>query len=674
VETPEGRAARGGDPGRREADRALWQSRERLAAIVELVPDGICILGRDGRIIFANAAAEHILGTPRHEMAGRAINDPAWKITTVEEQPFPDEDVPFAQVMRTGGPVHGVELAVERADKTRVILTVNGSPMRNAAGDITGVVLSFSNITTPKRAERALRESEERYRRLVAVCPDAIFINRSNKIVFVNEACLKLFGADRPEQLLGKSPFDFTHPDDHALVRARIRRQLENGEPVALVEERIYRLDGSLITVEVAAAPIIDQGVRSIQAVLRDITERKRAEQERARLEAQMQHAQRLESLGILAGGIAHDFNNLLVGILGNADLALQDLLPQAPARKRVEDIKAAGLRASDLTRQMLAYAGKGKIEVEVLDLNKLIAELAHLLQVAISKKVALKFNFCDRLPAIVGDAAQLQQVLMNLITNASDAIGDTHGTIALATGAVEAGQEYLASEFAAQGLPAGPYVCLEVSDTGCGMDEQTKARIFEPFFTTKFAGRGLGLSAVLGIVRSHSGAIKVHSEPGKGTTFRVLLPCCGKQAEAGRGPAEAQVAAPRGTGLVLVVDDEENMRRVVKMALERAGFKVLTAVDGPEGVKLFREHKDRVVLVILDMTMPRLSGAETCRELRQIRPDVRVLFTSGYNEQEAITGGGEQGLTGFLQKPFRMETLLRKVAEIRRSGTEHPI
>jgi len=375
----------------------------------------------------------------------------------------------------------------------------------------------------------------------------------------------------------------------------------------------------------------------------------------------------------VLAGGIAHDFNNLLVAILGNADLALLDLSPVSPARPMIEDVKMAAIRASELTNQMLAYSGKGRFVVEALDLNELVEEMSHLLRVSISGKTVLNLHLADNLPAVQADASQMRQIVMNLITNAADAVGEKSGVVSISTGAMEASRDYLSETYVNENLPEGYYVYLEVSDTGCGMDEETRAKLFDPFFTTKFAGRGLGMAAVLGIVRAHSGAVKVYSERGKGSTLKVLLPCSEEAIEAlGReGPTEQPGELGRCTGTVLVVEDEDTVRNVAKMMLERAGFDVLTAADGREGVELFREHADRVGAVLLDMTMPGLSGEETFRELRVIRRDVRVILCSGYNEQDVTSRFVGKRLAGFMQKPFELHALIAKVRDV--LGTTGP-
>ncbi|HVB38394.1 MAG TPA: ATP-binding protein, partial [Vicinamibacterales bacterium] len=387
---------------------------------------------------------------------------------------------------------------------------------------------------------------------------------------------------------------------------------------------------------------------------------------ERLRLEAQVQHAQKLESLGVLAGGIAHDFNNLLLGVLGHAGLARMELAPDSPIHSRLAQIELTAQRAAELTNQMLAYSGKGRFVIQPLDLSNLVHEMAHLLHSVISKKAELRFDFADELPAVNGDVSQIRQIVMNLITNASDAIGEENGTITIRTGMVRVDPQYLADTYVNEALPDGPYVFVEVSDTGCGMDAATRARIFDPFFTTKFTGRGLGLAAVLGIVRGHHGAIKVYSEPGLGTTFKVLLPAAAEAALAMNVAAPPREAWHSG-GLVLVVDDEEGVRTVAQGVLERCGFDVLEAGDGHEGVEVFRAHAADIRAVLLDMTMPRMSGVEALREIRQIRRDVPVILSSGYSEADAIDHfrfGGDE-LSGFIQKPYAAAGLVDKLRQV---------
>jgi CheY-like chemotaxis protein len=365
-----------------------------------------------------------------------------------------------------------------------------------------------------------------------------------------------------------------------------------------------------------------------------------------------------------LAGGIAHDFNNLLVGILGNAGLALMELTPESPARYTIEQIEVAGQRAAELARQMLAYSGKGRFVIQRLNLNAVVEEMTHLLQVSIAKNVVLKYNFAPALPAVEADATQLRQVVMNLVVNASEAIGSRSGVITITTGAMHADRSYLNEIYTAPDLPEGDYVYLEIADTGSGMDAETREKVFDPFFTTKFTGRGLGLAAVLGIVRGHQGAIKVYSEPGRGTTFKVLLPCASGDLEANPAPlasSKVETSFPAG-GLVLVIDDDETVRNVTARILREFGLTALLAADGRTGLEMFRRHASEISCVLLDLTMPNPSGEEVFREIRRTKRSVRVILMSGYNEQDATNRFAGKGLAGFLQKPFTPKDLRKKL------------
>ncbi len=401
-----------------------------------------------------------------------------------------------------------------------------------------------------------------------------------------------------------------------------------------------------------------------------EIIERELAEDERRRVQVKLLHAQKLESLGVLAGGIAHDFNNLLVGILGNAGLALAELPEDSPARQTLRDVETAALRASELTRQMLAYAGRGQFVVQPVNLTLLVEEMANLLASAVAKSARLDYVFSRDLPPVEADATQLRQVVMNLITNASEALSSSPGTIRVVTGVMRADRAYLADTHLGAGLPEDEYAYLEVKDDGHGMHPATLARIFDPFFSTKFTGRGLGLAAVLGIVRTHRGAIRVASAPGQGTTIRVLLPVM--PAGTGEVPAQAPVApepevegpAAEG-GTVLIVDDEETVRSVARRMLERAGYRVSVATGGVEAVRMFRAAPDDYDVVLLDLTMPDQGGLVTLAELQRLRPDVRVVLSSGFNAEDTLAQAGGIVPTGFVQKPYRPADL---VAAIRRA------
>ncbi len=389
------------------------------------------------------------------------------------------------------------------------------------------------------------------------------------------------------------------------------------------------------------------------------VVSRKRDEEERLKLEHQMLHTQKLESLGVLAGGIAHDFNNILTAIIGNADLALMRVNKESPAVDNLHRIEQAASRAADLAKQMLAYSGKGKFVVENLDLNRLLEEMLHMLEVSISKNAVLCFKLTKPLPPVEADATQMRQIIMNLLINASEAICDKSGVITIATGYMECDRNYLKDVWLDENLADGLYVCLEIADNGCGMDKSVMAKLFDPFFTTKFTGRGLGMAAVLGIVRGHRGAIKVYSEPGKGSSFKILLPVSGRPIEFCNADAHNDVW--RGSGTVLLVDDEETIRAIGSEMLKELGFSVITADDGRDAVEIF-EANPGLSFVILDLTMPHMDGEQAFCELRRLKPDVKVIMSSGYNEHEVAQRFLGKGVAGFIQKPYRLSALKEAV------------
>jgi signal transduction histidine kinase len=403
-----------------------------------------------------------------------------------------------------------------------------------------------------------------------------------------------------------------------------------------------------------------DRLARLAPAIRREIRECQ-VRQERKSLEEQMQQSQRLESLGLLAGGVAHDFNNLLTGILGNASLALDVLNPAEPARGMLESVIQASERAADLTRQLLAYAGKGRLFVRPVDISTLVREIGELMHSSMPKKVRFSLDLADNLPPVEADATQIQQLVMNLVLNAGEAIGEGGGTVHVVT-RIETRSLNGASNAAAR-----RHVCIEVRDNGCGMDEATRAQIFDPFFSTKFTGRGLGLAAALGIARSHQGQIDLDTSPGAGSTFRVWLPAAeiaASEADVRTGVHHAH-ADLGGAGAVLVIDDEQLVRATAKSALQHFGYIVHEAEDGASGVDLFREIHHQIALVLLDLTMPEMSGEEVFELLRQIQPDIPVIVSSGYDESEATRRFAGKGVSGFLKKPYTAETLAERVKSV---------
>ncbi|HSZ81361.1 MAG TPA: response regulator [Polyangia bacterium] len=509
---------------------------------------------------------------------------------------------------------------------------------------------SRANVTGDPDSER---ETAFRLRMVIDNAPIVLWALDKDGVFTLSEGRgLRGLGLS-PGQVVGQSSFTI-YASVPEIIDC-IRRGLAGEEILKTLEVagRVY---------ETLYAPLRDPANGAVVGLLgisTDITERHAAEKERKTLQAQLLQVQKLESLGLLAGGIAHDFNNILTAILGGAATARLSLPQESPAQADLEIVINAAQRAADLTRQLLAYSGKGHFEVRPLDASRLVKELANLLETTIAKKVQLRLELASDLPSIEADLAQVQQIIMNLVINGAEAIGDQRGTVLVTTGVQTVDDVYAQSLFATDGITTGRYVFIEVHDTGCGMDEATKAKIFDPFFTTKFTGRGLGLAAVLGIVRGHGGAIKVYSSPGRGSTFKVFFRASSAEALERVKP----VPRYRGEGLVLVVDDDAGVRGAARRMLKFFGFDVIEAEDGKVGAAAFAARASEIVLVLLDMTMPEMGGEETFREIRRVRDDVPVILTSGYNEIEATRRFTSKGLAGFLQKPFTPDDLATKLA-----------
>lgn len=539
----------------------------------------------------------------------------------------------------------------------------NGAVLFDEQGRPATLVGSVRDITDRKAAEAHLQDQRNRLQAIMDAIEEHINImDLDGNVIWHNR------GMQGPDHsALGRKCWEAfekratrcphcTHPD---ILRDGRPREYE-GVTDSKLENPTYWW--------VRAIPMRNaQG--EIYAILEtaiNITARKKIEREKMQMEARLMQAQKLESLGILAGGIAHDFNNLLGAILGNADLALGKTPADAPVRRHLQAIEAASRRAADLCHQMLAYSGRGKARFAAVNINDVVREMSGILEISVGKSVTLHSRLADPLPAVLADATQVRQVVMNLITNAGEAIGRRPGIICVTTGAMECDAGFISRLAHFHDIAPGRYAFVEVADTGCGMSPETVKKIYDPFFTTKFTGRGLGMAVVFGIVRSHRGFIKLDSTPGTGTIFRVGFPLNAAvpiPAETVRAEPPASPAPREKRGTVLLVDDEELVRGVAEKMLELAGFSVLTAEDGPQAVACFREHAGEIACVVLDYTMPNMTGDEVFRELRALRPDVRVLLTSGYSAQDAFSRGAQDGLAGFLQKPYDSDTLVRAVA-----------
>ncbi len=543
--------------------------------------------------------------------------------------------------------------AAEAESSGKLKEELQGINSSDEIGELAGAFLDISQRLQDTLI--SLRRASNDWERTFNAVPYLIAMIDNHKVVVkINQAMAGKLGV-QPHEAVGLDCHELFH--DPAVPTSIATPQSGTGQTLGSIQELLQKKLGPDFLITVSLLKSSEGEMLGSVYVARDISERRRAEEERTQLEAQMLEVQKLESLGVLAGGIAHDFNNLLMAIMGNADLALVDLPAASPARLNLEEISRASQRAADLCRQMLAYSGKGQFVIGPYNLSEIVKEMAQILEVSVSKKATLLYSFAPELPAVEADATQLRQVIMNLITNASESLGDGSGVISISTSVLECDRDYLSKSHLDDKLPAGSYVCLEVADTGCGMDEETQRRIFDPFFTTKFTGRGLGLAVVLGIVRGHRGAIRVDSTPGRGTSFKILLPAVAwEQTE--QEPSSKQGVLPSPGGTILLIDDDPAIRKVGTQMLRGMGFKAFTAASGREGLKIFKKHAREIDCVILDLTMPEMSGDEVFRELRRVRSDVPVILSSGYNEEEIAPRFLDEGLAGFVQKPYTMANL----------------
>ena len=557
------------------------------------------------------------------------------------------------------------------------------SPIEDAQGGVVGLTVFLTDITAQKRDQeeldayrarleslveertRELRHKEELYRSLVTNAPVSVIVHRAGTVVYANPSAAALARCPAGTELAGRTLASLF--GDHA------PREAPDGTPEApaLVREvTVRRPDGTRAEVEWRTIEVVFDDARASLSLVVDLSERKRAEAERRRLETKMLQTQKLESLGLLAGSIAHDFNNLLVGVLGNADLALRDSNLSEDTRALLARIKTTSIRATELTAQLLTYTGKTPLIVRPLDLSAIAAEMADLVRMSVPMNARLALSLEAGLPAFEGDGAQVRQIVMNLMTNAADAIGGAPGEIRVQTCLCTGEPEPTATTFG-ETMRGRSYVCLEVRDTGIGMDESTRSRIFDPFFSTKESGRGLGLAAVVGIVRAHGGAIRVTSEPGQGSTFRVFFPASDRVLRAEPEPKSSE--SWQGSGTIVIADDEPRVRQVLALMLREVGFDVLEASSMTECLDLFRANESAVRALLVDVTMPGGGGREIVRALRGEGKHVPVILSSGYPEEAVGVELGSDAHVSFLEKPFDFDALARVLQKALEGGRPAP-
>lgn len=588
-------------------------------SLVDALPVAAAVFDSHQSVMAANAAFAEWVGVPASALAGRRLSDvispaPAWDTLVAAAGGGVADDADF-----TAG---GVRVRA----RFRPVVGTGSVVVTLDPPDLPAVVEAFTRFGQFAPFAMWLRDEASRY----------VYVNPRYERATRRTA----------DTLLGRSVTDMW-PGDVADKFVADDRRVIAGRQVLDLHNTIDGPDGTPLTWHNVKFPLQAEDGRWYAAGIGiDVTDRQRAEDARRAVERQLLQAQKLDSLGVMAGGVAHDFNNLLTTILGNAGLARLQT-PDGQAGDCLRRIEAAAGAAAGLCQQMLAYSGRGQFVVGRLHLTDLVREMAPVLRSVVPGGAELVLNLDDPAPPVRGDSTQMRQVILNLVANAADAVADGGGRVSVTTSALHASAEVFAGRPATRHLPAGVYAVLQVADTGVGMCEGTRGRIFDPFFSTKFTGRGLGLSAVQGIVRGHKGAVEVESAPGRGSTFRVYLPAVGSAAD----PTGNR---PRGDGkTVLVIDDEEEVRMVARKLLEAAGFTVLVAADGRDGLETFRNFHEQVSAVLLDMTMPPPDGRATLRDLRVIRSDVPVVLCTGYGQQEVLASFGPDRPTSFLRKPF---------------------
>jgi PAS domain S-box-containing protein len=655
---------------RKQTENALSENRKQLKDIINFLPDATLAIDKEKRVIIWNRAIEEMTGVPAEEMIGKGeyaytipfYGEPKPQLMDLVFEYSEDIASRYLNLSRVGDTFTAEVFCKALNDNKGAWLFLKASPLLDQSGNITGAIESIRDITERKRAMLEIINNKRRYHAIVTAFDGQIYIcSQDYRIVFMNEKLIERTGSNA----IGESCFNVLHNLD-AVCSWCVNERVFKGETVKW--EVQSPKDGRWYYV--VNSPIYnDDGTVFKQAMIQDITERKQTEEENRRLEQQFHHAQKLESIGLLAGGIAHDFNNILTVILGHCYLAREDLHSDQEYRASFQQIESAGNRAANLCRQMMSYAGKSPMVQTRISLWQVVDEVVTMLQSAMNKNVAIELDLNQRVPDIMGDIGQIQQIVMNLIINAAEAIGDANGTIRIRLAENMCGLHQGETDTFDTVLP-GTYACLEVTDSGCGMNEETQKRIFEPFFTTKSTGRGLGMSAISGIIKSHKGMLQLSSTPGFGTTFKVFFPVPEVFDFAETAPSALVLPESKG-GTILLVEDEQSLCIMGTALFEALGFSVVTAQHGREALDIYSKSVSSIDLILLDLIMPVMGGIEAYHKLREIDRNLPIVICSGYSAESVLEVINTDKNACIVHKPYKPDELrdlfIRMMAQAKR-------
>ena len=641
----------------KDAEENLSKKNEMLESLLKNLQIGVYMIEvPSGKPLLANEASFKLLGRGILPEANSSNITKVYDLyKTDSNEPYPNEELPLIVAM-SGESKHIDDMIVVKPDGTRTALEVFGSPIKDEKGNVWASLVSFQDITERKQHEILMTSLSQRLQLATSSAKLGVWDwNVRENIMLWDDRMFELYGITRdtfPNSI--DAWMAGLHPEDKEISIAECQAAL-NGKKEFNTEFRVLHPDGTVMHIRARGLVLFgtDGTAERMLGINYDISELKRAEEEKHILEQQFQQTQKLESLGMLAGGIAHDFNNILAIIMGNCSLARMD---SENADNYLPEIEKATDRAAALCRQMLAYAGKAQLAITQINMWLLVDEMINMLKATLPQNAEIKPYLAVDIPHVNGDASQIRQIVMNLIINASEAVGDAQGEIRISLTKTMRTEKQPDKDYHGKTIPPGEYICLEVTDTGCGMDEETKWRIFEPFYTTKFTGRGLGMSAVLGIIMSHKGALQLFTQPSHGTTFRVYLPC-------GENGAESQIdIAPSelwlGSGTILLAEDEEPIRKLARVLLKKLGFDVIEASNGREALELYQKNAADITLVITDMGMPVMDGYHLFHELKQLAPNLAIIISSGFGDTEVSTRIRAEDIAGSIRKPYNFDQL----------------